>query len=269
MCWLVLCSSRFLTFPTFITKVALCLWSVYVCQYVHTQLSFQIIAVRFTSYSGTYITPFNFYCLIVKAPLAFFYSFVCLSHSSWYLLCSGHHINLERRRNCRTSYCCTCSCHHLCCSLAFLSQVYIHIICMRVYPNISGLATCSKNWMVQLSATSCSSVAILWVSLVTFAAITLCVATQWAFVVVVVYFIIDSVWDLMDTPLYSWSCHRVCKFLYQVTLAWRWRQHRYLKCRYPAATLRGITTIETSNLQGVCVSLEWVVWKELSLWRAQ
>jgi hypothetical protein len=34
---------------------------------------------------------------------------------------------------------------------------------------------------VQLSATSCSYIAILWVSLVSFATITLCVASQWVF----------------------------------------------------------------------------------------
>jgi len=33
--------------------------------------------------------------------------------------------------------------------------------------------------MVQLSATECSCIAILWVSLVSFAATTLCVASQW------------------------------------------------------------------------------------------
>jgi hypothetical protein len=38
--------------------------------------------------------------------------------------------------------------------------------------------------MVQLSATRCSCTAILWVSLVSFAAITLCVASQRAFIVI-------------------------------------------------------------------------------------
>jgi hypothetical protein len=41
-----------------------------------------------------------------------------------------------------------------------------------------------------------------------FAIITLCVAFQRVFndvvVVVVVYFIINSVWKLLDTPLYMW-----------------------------------------------------------------
>jgi hypothetical protein len=62
--------------------------------------------------------------------------------------------------------------------------------------------------MIQLSATRCSCIAILWVSLVSFAAITLCVASQWLFVVVVVvvvvvYFFIDSVRKLLYTPSYS------------------------------------------------------------------
>jgi hypothetical protein len=38
---------------------------------------------------------------------------------------------------------------------------------------------------------------------VSFAAITLCVASQRVFVVVVVYFVIDPVRKLLDTPLHS------------------------------------------------------------------
>jgi hypothetical protein len=41
----------------------------------------------------------------------------------------------------------------------------------------------------------------LWVSLVSFATITFCVASQQVFSVVV--FIINSVWKLLDTPLYK------------------------------------------------------------------
>jgi hypothetical protein len=51
--------------------------------------------------------------------------------------------------------------------------------------------------IVQFTATRCSCIAILCVSLVSFAATTLCVASQRVFVVVVVvvvvYFVIDSV----------------------------------------------------------------------------
>jgi hypothetical protein len=55
--------------------------------------------------------------------------------------------------------------------------------------------------MVQLSATRYSCIAILWVSLVSFAAIAFSVASQRVFVIVV-YFVIDSVRKLLDTPSY-------------------------------------------------------------------
>jgi hypothetical protein len=56
--------------------------------------------------------------------------------------------------------------------------------------------------MIQLSATMRSCVAILWVSLVSFAAITLCVASQQVIPKVSVYFFIGSVRKLLDTPSY-------------------------------------------------------------------
>jgi hypothetical protein len=60
--------------------------------------------------------------------------------------------------------------------------------------------------MVQLSATRCSYIATLWVSLVSFAAITLCVASQRVFIVVSIYFVIDSVRKILDTPSYTRHC---------------------------------------------------------------
>jgi hypothetical protein len=60
--------------------------------------------------------------------------------------------------------------------------------------------------MVQLSATRSSCIAILWVCLVSFAAITLCVASQRVFIVVCVYFVIDSVRKLLDIPSYVPGC---------------------------------------------------------------
>jgi hypothetical protein len=57
--------------------------------------------------------------------------------------------------------------------------------------------------MVQLSATRCSCIIILWLSLVSFATITFRIAFHQVFVVVD-YFIIDSVWKLLDTPSYKW-----------------------------------------------------------------
>jgi hypothetical protein len=56
--------------------------------------------------------------------------------------------------------------------------------------------------MVHLSATRCSCIAILRVSLVSFAAITLCVASQRVFIVAVVHFVIDSVRKRFDIPSY-------------------------------------------------------------------
>jgi hypothetical protein len=50
---------------------------------------------------------------------------------------------------------------------------------------------------VQLSAMRCRCIAVLWDSLVSFTAITLCIASEWVFV----YFV-DSVQNLLDTPLY-------------------------------------------------------------------
>jgi hypothetical protein len=55
---------------------------------------------------------------------------------------------------------------------------------------------------VQLSATRCGCIAILYVSLVNFAAITLCVASQREIPKVSVYFFIESVQKLLDTPSY-------------------------------------------------------------------
>jgi hypothetical protein len=60
--------------------------------------------------------------------------------------------------------------------------------------------------MVQLPATRCSCIATLWVSLASFAAITICIASQRVFIVVSLYFVIDSVRKLLDTP--SYFCHR-------------------------------------------------------------
>jgi hypothetical protein len=56
--------------------------------------------------------------------------------------------------------------------------------------------------MVQLSATRCSCIAIMRVSIVSFAAITLCVVPQGVFIFVSVYFVIDSVQKLLNTPSY-------------------------------------------------------------------
>jgi hypothetical protein len=97
-----------------------------------------------------------------------------------------------------------------------LSQLHIYIyVYVYIYIYTYIHASVSKSFrtgrlkpklqMVQLSATRCSCITILWVSLVSFAAITLCVASQRAFIVVV-YFNNDSVWKLVDTSSYP-LCH--------------------------------------------------------------
>jgi hypothetical protein len=54
--------------------------------------------------------------------------------------------------------------------------------------------------MVQLSATRCSCIAILLDNLGSSASITLCIVSQRVFIVVDVYFLIDSDRKLLDTP---------------------------------------------------------------------
>jgi hypothetical protein len=79
--------------------------------------------------------------------------------------------------------------------------------CIRKFPDWT---TGARTQMVQFSATRCRCIDILWVSLLSFAAVTLCVASQRVFVVV--YFIIDSVRKLIDT--FSYYLHSLWRFGY-------------------------------------------------------
>jgi hypothetical protein len=66
-------------------------------------------------------------------------------------------------------------------------------VCTHEYPKVSGLATWTENYKrLPLSATRWSCKAILWVSLVGFAAITPCVASQQVFIVVSLYFVMTQ-----------------------------------------------------------------------------
>jgi hypothetical protein len=80
--------------------------------------------------------------------------------------------------------------------------------------------------MVHLSATRCSCIAILRVILVSFAAITLCVASQRVFIVVV-YFVIDSVRKHLDTASYvaATGAFPVIAFTWTETRVQRWNTH--------------------------------------------
>jgi hypothetical protein len=66
--------------------------------------------------------------------------------------------------------------------------------------------------MTQFFDTKCSCIAILWVSLVSFVAIILCVASQRAMPKVRIYFIIDSVRKLLDGHSYHHH-HLITGFL--------------------------------------------------------
>jgi hypothetical protein len=89
-----------------------------------------------------------------------------------------------------------------------------------------------------LSDTRCSCIAILWVSLVSFAAITLRIISQQVFIVVRVYFVIDSVRKFLDTPSYVLFEHRKVMFegeariwnAKDMKLTWEWRQMRTSFC---------------------------------------
>jgi hypothetical protein len=82
--------------------------------------------------------------------------------------------------------------------------------------------------MVQLSATRCSCIALLWVSLVSFAVITLCIASQRVFIVVSVYFVINSIRKRLDTPSYL-KCVWILVYdglitctVYGIVFLWLW-----------------------------------------------
>jgi hypothetical protein len=84
--------------------------------------------------------------------------------------------------------------------------------------------------MVQLSATRCSCIDIMRVSLVRFASMTLYIASHWVLIFVSVYVVIDSVRKLLDTASYV----KLSKFLqcirlsYSDTSSFRWLCHSSL-----------------------------------------
>jgi hypothetical protein len=106
--------------------------------------------------------------------------------------------------------------------------------------------------MVQLPATTCSCIAILWVSLVSFVAITLCVASQRMFIVDVVYFVIDSVRKLLDTPSYLGKHMDKFTFTYEKQGIWR---HVRVRLR-PLATFNQADTWCT-RCRGVATTWRW------------
>jgi hypothetical protein len=80
--------------------------------------------------------------------------------------------------------------------------------------------------MVQLSAIRFSCVAILWVSLMSFAAITFHVASEQVIPKANIYFVVDSIRKLLFSPVCAclsswWECLCVCTALFALC-AWTW-----------------------------------------------
>jgi hypothetical protein len=70
-----------------------------------------------------------------------------------------------------------------------------------------SLRTGRLEWELQMAefcSTRCSCISILWVSLVSFVAVTLCVASQLVVIVVSLHFVTGSVPELLDTASYSY-----------------------------------------------------------------
>jgi hypothetical protein len=95
------------------------------------------------------------------------------------------------------------ACTHLC-ELLYVLPILKTLTASKKYEGVSRSFWTGRLerelQMVQLSATRCSCIAILWASLVSFVAVTLCVASQRVFIVVSVHFVIDSARKLLDTP---------------------------------------------------------------------
>jgi len=105
--------------------------------------------------------------------------------------------------------------------------------------------------MVQHSATTCSCIAILWVSLVSFASIILCVASQRVFVVDVVYFVIDSVRKLLDTPSYlKLNFYNEVTYMNTVTVIVSIHESRYLYIRLNRATCQHAWQVKYHTISG-------------------
>jgi len=100
-------------------------------------------------------------------------------------------------------------------------EYYFTTGCFRAsFPISCKYEAVSRNFrtgrLEQVSATRCSCIAILSLSLVSFASINLCVASQRVFVFVSVYFVIAPVRKLLDTPSY-YQCTLGCSLLVRIT----------------------------------------------------
>jgi len=120
--------------------------------------------------------------------------------------------------------------------------------------------------MIQLSATRCSCIAILWVSLMSFAHITLCVASQRVFVVID-DFGIDSVRTLLYTP--SYVCQTIqsktnsCTSMYIILLFWNhvqsWKIRTMLTSKEQLHSLQNLSCYKVPKTYRPLLRCIWVV----------
>jgi len=128
--------------------------------------------------------------------------------------------------------------------------------------------------MVQFSANTCSCIASLWVSLVSFAAMTLCIVSQWVFIVV--YFLIDSVRELLDTPSYTWmisfpsllkGLNRKLKFWYSETEIILVVHIKLPRSWFSELKRRNLSVFYCTLREGKVDGVEWLVRRKMdSLW---
>jgi hypothetical protein len=112
--------------------------------------------------------------------------------------------------------------------------------------------------LVQLSATRRSCIAIFWVSLVSFAAITLYVASKRVFIVV--YFVMGSVQKLLDTPSYGAGSTSEIQATFEVEPHSNIHQWPIPFSLHEATREKNLSEIVTlGNLEPVCMYSRWTL----------
>jgi hypothetical protein len=107
-----------------------------------------------------------------------------------------------------------------------------------------------------LSASKCRCIAILWVSLASFAPITLRVASQRVFFVV--YFFIDSVRKLLDTP--SYNCLNTHSHVNSGAHFQCYRNEKWIQIFFFLQNLKGRDHLEDLGVDGKII-LKWILRK--------
>jgi hypothetical protein len=114
-----------------------------------------------------------------------------------------------------TTTLCVCVCARVRARVRVCTDVW----CTRVYPKVSRLAAWSEQ-MLQLFTTRCSCIAILWVSLVSFAAVTLRVSSQRVFIVNSLSIQSENLWIYLRICS-SWLHWYCCSWSASRHIQWR------------------------------------------------